>query len=174
MTTSTTGAIQAGGSTAGKGKVALITGGSKGIGLATAYALAAAGANVVVTGRNQAALDAAVNGAPAGTSIHGVPSRCAARRRCRTGRRRRGADLRRARRAGQQRRRRPVLRTSPTCRRRSGSGHRHEPDRRVSLLPRGASRTCAGAAAAGSSTSAAWRRRTRSPAARPTAPRRRG
>jgi NAD(P)-dependent dehydrogenase (short-subunit alcohol dehydrogenase family) len=50
---------------AGEGKVALITGGSKGIGLAIAYALAAADANVVITGRDPAALDAAVTGGPA-------------------------------------------------------------------------------------------------------------
>jgi 3-oxoacyl-[acyl-carrier protein] reductase len=59
-----------------EGKVALITGGSKGIGLATAHALVTAGANVVITGRDQAALDAAVTtrtpDAPGGTKIHVV------------------------------------------------------------------------------------------------------
>jgi NAD(P)-dependent dehydrogenase (short-subunit alcohol dehydrogenase family) len=54
------------------GKVALVTGGSKGIGLAIAQTLAAAGAEVVITGRNQAALDAANAGAPAGASIRAV------------------------------------------------------------------------------------------------------
>ena len=44
---------------AASGKVALVTGGSRGIGLAIARALAEAGANVVITGRDQAALDKA-------------------------------------------------------------------------------------------------------------------
>jgi NADPH:quinone reductase-like Zn-dependent oxidoreductase len=42
------------------GKVTVITGGSSGIGLATAKRFAAEGAKVVVTGRRQAELDAAV------------------------------------------------------------------------------------------------------------------
>jgi NAD(P)-dependent dehydrogenase (short-subunit alcohol dehydrogenase family) len=42
------------------GKTALVTGGTSGIGLATAQAFAAAGAYVFVTGRRQEALDAAV------------------------------------------------------------------------------------------------------------------
>ncbi len=42
------------------GKVAVITGGSSGIGLATARRLAADGASVFITGRRQAELDAAV------------------------------------------------------------------------------------------------------------------
>ena len=43
-----------------EGKTALVTGGTSGIGLATAQRLAAEGAHVVITGRRQEALDAAV------------------------------------------------------------------------------------------------------------------
>ena len=43
-----------------EGKIALITGGTSGIGLATAQRLALEGAAVVVTGRRQPELDAAV------------------------------------------------------------------------------------------------------------------
>ena len=43
-----------------KNKVAVVTGGSSGIGLATAQQFIADGAQVVITGRNQEALDAAV------------------------------------------------------------------------------------------------------------------
>ena len=39
------------------GKVAVVTGGSSGIGRATALALAAEGADIAVVGRNQSALD---------------------------------------------------------------------------------------------------------------------
>ena len=43
-----------------QGKIALVTGGTSGIGLATAQELAAQGAQVFITGRRQAELDAAV------------------------------------------------------------------------------------------------------------------
>jgi NAD(P)-dependent dehydrogenase (short-subunit alcohol dehydrogenase family) len=43
-----------------EGKIAVVTGGSSGIGLATARRFTAEGARVFVTGRRQAELDAAV------------------------------------------------------------------------------------------------------------------
>ena len=55
------------------GQVAWITGGGTGIGLATARALGAAGASVVISGRRQAELDAAV----ASLSAAGVRARAA-------------------------------------------------------------------------------------------------
>jgi NAD(P)-dependent dehydrogenase (short-subunit alcohol dehydrogenase family) len=44
-----------------EGKIAIVTGGSTGIGLATAKRFANEGAHVIVTGRRQAELDAAVS-----------------------------------------------------------------------------------------------------------------
>lgn len=52
-----------------KNKTILITGGTTGIGLATAQLLSAAGAKVIVTGRNPATLAAAQKQLPAGTVI---------------------------------------------------------------------------------------------------------
>ncbi len=54
------------------GQVALVTGGSKGLGLASALALAAEGARVVICGRTQATLDHAATelAAAAGDSAH--------------------------------------------------------------------------------------------------------
>jgi NAD(P)-dependent dehydrogenase (short-subunit alcohol dehydrogenase family) len=66
---------QSGGTKPGQsiaGKVALVTGGSKGIGLAVAQALSAAGANVVITGRDQGALDAAGQSPATAGKIHAV------------------------------------------------------------------------------------------------------
>ena len=52
------------------GKIALVTGGTSGIGLATARELAAQGAQIFITGRRQAELDAAV--AEIGGSVSGI------------------------------------------------------------------------------------------------------
>ena len=43
------------------GKIALVTGGSKGLGLAMAKALAGAGADIILNSRNQDEADAAAN-----------------------------------------------------------------------------------------------------------------
>ena len=49
------------------GKIALVTGGTSGIGLATARLLAQSGARVVVNGRSRTSVDAALASLPAGT-----------------------------------------------------------------------------------------------------------
>lgn len=55
-----------------EGKVAVVTGGSTGIGLGTAKRLAAEGAHVYITGRRQSELDAAVKEiGPAATAVQG-------------------------------------------------------------------------------------------------------
>src|SRR5690348_2451489 len=54
------------------GKNALVTGGTSGIGLASAQALAEAGAHVFLTGRNQDKIDAAV--ASIGAAATGIRS----------------------------------------------------------------------------------------------------
>src|SRR3954454_7886792 len=55
-----------------KGKIAVVTGGSSGIGLATAKRLVAEGAYVFITGRRQAELDEAVK--QIGREVTAVPS----------------------------------------------------------------------------------------------------
>src|SRR6202008_170506 len=65
------------------GKTAIVTGASRGIGLAAAQALAAAGANVVLTSRKQDAADAAaaqIVGSAIGGGAHAVDE--AQARRC--------------------------------------------------------------------------------------------
>ena len=65
------------------GRTALVTGASRGIGLATAQRLAAAGANVVLTSRNQDSADAAaaqVGGVALGVAAHAADEDAA--RRC--------------------------------------------------------------------------------------------
>ncbi|MEU6559748.1 SDR family oxidoreductase [Nocardia nova] len=62
------------------GRTAIVTGASRGIGLATAQALAAAGANVVLTAREQASAEAAaaqVPGSAVGVGAHAVDEQAA-------------------------------------------------------------------------------------------------
>ncbi|MBB1155229.1 MULTISPECIES: SDR family oxidoreductase [Amycolatopsis] len=54
-----------------EGKTAVVTGGSSGIGLAAAERLAAEGAHVFITGRNQDALDVAVKSIGSATAVAG-------------------------------------------------------------------------------------------------------
>lgn len=54
-------------------KIALITGGTSGMGLATARRLLAEGANVIITGRDKVRLDAAVEELAAGDRLLAVP-----------------------------------------------------------------------------------------------------
>lgn len=56
------------------GKVAVVTGGSRGIGYAVAAALLADGASVVITGRDQSHLDTAVAQLGAANSVHAMQS----------------------------------------------------------------------------------------------------
>jgi len=51
------------------GKIAVVTGGTSGIGLATASRFAAEGARVVITGRRQAELSTAVAAIPNATGV---------------------------------------------------------------------------------------------------------
>src|SRR6476619_2508382 len=65
------------------GRTAVVTGASRGIGLAIARAIAAAGGNVVLTSRSQEAADAAaaqVEGTAIGVGVHAVDEEAA--RRC--------------------------------------------------------------------------------------------
>ena len=55
-----------------QGKTALVTGGTTGIGLATAQRIAAEGAHVFLTGRNQPSIDTAV--ASIGSNATGIRS----------------------------------------------------------------------------------------------------
>lgn len=59
------------------GKIALVTGGTTGIGLATAQELAAQGARVFITGRRQAELESAV--ATTGAAATGIRAKAAVR-----------------------------------------------------------------------------------------------
>lgn len=65
------------------GRTAVVTGASRGIGLAIAQAIAAAGGNVVLTSRSQEAADASaaqVGGTAIGVGVHAVDEEAA--RRC--------------------------------------------------------------------------------------------
>ena len=138
-------------------------------------ALAAQGVKVAITGRNESHL------AEARQKLERLSPerrrdkarRRAALRRRRRGDRRDGPAVRRSRHPREQRRRRRLRQCGGDDACSMGRRHRHEPDRRVQRLPRGAAAPAPRAAAGSSSTSAAWPARILSPAPRRTARRRR-
>ena len=120
------------------GKVALVTGGARGLGKTMATALAEAGANIALAGRSKdTCQEAATDIASAtGRKAAGVCRRRDEARRRRAAGRRRRARVRADRHPRQQRGHQHSRSDSAVDRGRLGCGGRHEPERPVSLRAR--------------------------------------